>query len=175
MKKKLMITALIILTLAWTCEVQAQWWRSGRGETGRGSGPGWWPNAQGLNLSEEQQKSIDSLYQAFRKDSASLQNKIGQKQLELNSLLLQPDPDAEKAAALQKEISDLQAQFNEKRINYQLDARKILTSDQIAQLPPGCTLGFGNMIGGYGPGYGCGYGRGGLSCGMGAGYWPRCW
>ena len=113
--------------------------------------------------------------QAFWKDTSSLNVKFDQKQLELNSLLLEPNPDAGNVAKLQKEISELQTRFNDKRINYQLESRKILTAEQIAQLPPGSTLGFGNLMCGPSPGYGCGMGPGygggrGMGCGYGRGF-----
>jgi hypothetical protein len=74
---------------------------------------------------------------------------------------------------------NLNEKLAEKSLSYQLGARKILTPDQITQLPPGCSLGFGNpfvgpgfgMSPGYGYGRGPGYGRGrGYGSGRG-----RCW
>jgi zinc resistance-associated protein len=144
-------------------------------------GPGWRSDFSGINLTEDQQKKLDTLYQAYGKDVAKLNNKLGQKQLEMNNLLLEPNPDQSRVASLQKELSGLQSDLNDKRMTYQLEARKILTPEQVAQLPPGCSFGFGYMMGGYGPGYGCGKGPGygcgrgtGYGCGMGAGYGPRC-
>jgi len=170
MKNTLTITALIVLLLTSAVAAEAQCWKSG---TGGGMGPGWRSDFSGLNLTEDQQKKLDSLYQAYGKDVANLHNKLGQKQMEMNSLLLESNPDQSRVANLQKELSGLQAQTNDKRINYQVEARKILTPEQIAQLSPGCTLGFNTMMGGPGPGYGCGRGQG-YGCGMGAGYGPRC-
>jgi Spy/CpxP family protein refolding chaperone len=180
MKKTIIITALLILTLGWVFAAEAQWW--GRGGGGRGAGPGWKDDTLGLNLTQNQTTKLNTLRQAFWKDTSNLNVKIDQRQLELNSLLLEPNPDSGKVTKLQKDISDLQLQLNEKRVFYQLDARKILTPEQIAQLPPGCTLGFGNLMGGPGPGYGCGMGPGygggrGMGCGYGRGYGGRgcCW
>jgi Spy/CpxP family protein refolding chaperone len=179
MKNTLTITALIVLLLT-SAVAEAQCWKSGTGG-GRGMGPGWRSDFSGLNLTEDQQKKLDSLYQAYGKEVAKLHNKLGQKQLEMNSLLLESNPDQSRVANLQKELSGLQSNLNDKHINYQLEARKILSPEQIAQLPPGCSLGFETMMGGYGPGYGCGRGPGygcgkgpGYGCGMGAGYGPRC-
>jgi Spy/CpxP family protein refolding chaperone len=127
----------------------------------------------GVNLSQDQSVKMNSLQQAFAKETADLDAKIYQKQLELNGLLLQPAPDAAKISGVQKEISGLQLQLNEKSVSYQLEARKVLTAEQVAQLPPGCALGFGPMTGG-GPGCGPGYGRG-YGCGRGAGAGRGCW
>ncbi|MCX5896139.1 MAG: periplasmic heavy metal sensor [Proteobacteria bacterium] len=167
MKRTMAITTLIMLTLAWAFTAEAQWWGRGRGGAGKGTGPGWSADFEGLNLTQDQKKSLDSLHQAFWKNTAPLSNKIEQKRLEMNSLLLEPKPDVQKVTRLQKELSDLESQFSEKRLSCQLEARKILTPEQIAQLPPGCTLGFGNMLSG--PGYGCGMGPG-YGCGKGPGY-----
>jgi Spy/CpxP family protein refolding chaperone len=180
MKNTLTITALIVLLVISAVAAEAQWWKSGTG-AGRGRGLGWRSDFSGLNLTEDQQKKLDSLYQTYGKDVAKLHNKLGQKQLEMNSLLLEPNPDQSKVTNLQKEVSGLQSNLDNKSISYQLEARKILTPEQIAQLPPGCSLGFGTMMGGYGQGYGCGRGPGygcgrgpGYGCGMGTGYGPRC-
>jgi len=179
MRKSLIISMLFIATLMWAFSAQAQGW--GRGGGGRGTGPGWQGETFGVNLTQEQTTKLNTLRQSFWKDTSNLNVKIDQRQLELNSLLLDPNPDSGKVVKLQKEISELQTQFDDKRINYQLESRKILTSEQIAQLPPGCTLGFGNLMGGPGPGYGCGMGQGygggrgvGYGCGRGLGYGRGC-
>jgi Spy/CpxP family protein refolding chaperone len=180
MKKTLPVSVLIVIILIWTVAAEAQWWKPCIGG-GRGMGPGWRSDFSGINLTEDQQKKFDTLYQGCGKDVAKLNNKLGQKQLEMNSLLLEPNPDQSRIASLQKELSGLQSDLNDKRIHYQLEARKILTPEQVAQMPPVCSLGFGSMMGGYGAGYGCGRGPGygcgrgpGYGCGMGAGYGPRC-
>jgi Spy/CpxP family protein refolding chaperone len=179
MKKSTIISVLFIATLMWAFSAEAQGW--GRGGGGRGAGPGWQDDTFGLNLTQEQTTKLNTMRQAFWKDTSSLNVKFDQKQLELNSLLLEPNPDSGKVVKLQKEISELQTQFSDKRINYQLESRKILTAEQIAQLPAGCTLGFGNLMGGPGPGYGCGMGPGygggrgmGYGCGRGAGFGRGC-
>jgi Spy/CpxP family protein refolding chaperone len=75
--------------------------------------------------------------------------------------------------AKQREISEVTAKLAEKRVSYQLEARKLLTPEQIAALPPGCAPGFGNLAGGRGMGPGPGYGAG---RGMGGGYGRGpCW
>jgi len=178
MKKSIIISLLFVATLMWAFSAQAQGW--GRGG-GRGAGPGWQGDSFGLDLTQDQTTKLNTLRQSFWKDTSNLNVKIEQRQLELDSLLLEPNPDSQKVVTLQKEISELQTQFNDKRINYQLESRKILTPEQIAQLPPGCTLGFGNLMGGPSPGYGCGMGQGygggrgmGYGCGRGAGFGRGC-
>ena len=181
MKRTMVITTLIMLTLAWAFTAEAQWWGRGHGGAGKGTGPGWSADFEGLNLTQDQKKSLDSLHQVFWKEVGPLKTKIEQKHLTLKSFLLEPKPDMQKALAMQKEVSDLESQFSVKRLTYQLEARKLLTPEQIAQLPPGCTLGFGYMHHGPdGPGYGCGMGSpGGMGpghgCGKGPGPAKGCW
>lgn len=158
------IITLVMLGIAFVSDADAQFWR-GKGR-GAGMGPGqgpfpWCP--PGLNLSQEQIERLQSLHSKFFSETASLRGDLYKKQLELETLFTNPNPDVEKAGKLQAEISDLEGKLDQKRLQAQLEARKILTPEQIAQLPPGCTLGFGP------PGCGRGFGfRGG--CGMGPGY-----
>lgn len=168
MKKALLITALLVAAMSWTMTVEAQCFMHGNAP---GGGPGWRADVAGLNLSAEQQKGLDKLHQGCRKECAPLGNRIEQKQVELKGLLLETKPDADKAKNLLKEISQLQLQLNEKQLSCQLEARKILTPEQISLLPPGCSLGFGCMSAGGGPGPGCGMMPG---CGKGMGMGPGC-
>ena len=87
--------------------------------------------------------------------------------MELRTELARENPDARKAVALQKEISALEADLDEKRIEHRLKMQKIT--------PDG---GRGFMMGrggkGYGPGYGRGGGQGGYGPGACGGGGP-CW
>jgi len=174
MKKALLITVLMVAAMSWIMTVEAQCFSPGGVQ---GGGPGWRADFTRLNLSAEQQKGLDKLHQGCWKECAPLGNRIEQKQVELKGLLLEPKPDAGKAGKLLKEISQLQLQVNEKRLSCQLEVRKILTPEQMSQLPPGCSLGFGCMLAGGGPGPGCGMmpgcGKGmGPGCGRGPGRGP---
>jgi Spy/CpxP family protein refolding chaperone len=128
-----------------------------------------------LNLAPEQQTAINSLRNDFMKETSTIQNQIHKKRLEMDILLLEAEPDAEKLMRLQKELSKLNATLDETQLSYQIKARKQLTPEQNAQLPPGCFMGFGNqMCGprrGKGPGFGTGRGYG-MSAGR-CGSW--CW
>ncbi|MCX8043618.1 MAG: Spy/CpxP family protein refolding chaperone [Desulfobacterota bacterium] len=165
MKKSLSVGLVITLMLfgvAFATDAEAQFWK-GKGH-GRGMGPGegpfpWCP--PGLNLSPEQIERLQTLRSKFFNETASLRAELYKKQLELETLFTDPSPDAQKAGKLQADISDIEGKIDQKRIQAQLDARKILTPEQIAQLPPGCTLGFGPPgCRGFGPRGGCGFGPG---------------
>ncbi len=164
MKKVWMAAAILVLGLTFATSALAQW-GPGWGRRGRGPGPCWMyggPGARGgwANLTQGQVTSLGSLRQTFLTETADFRSGLMQKRLELQSLLVQPTPDAQEVVAKQKEMGDIASRLSEKRLLAQLEAQKLLTPEQIAQLPPGCTLGFGNLYGGFGPGFGRGYGRG---------------
>jgi len=52
-------------------------------------------------------------------------NDIFQKRLELRSELAKQTPDVQKAVKLQKELSELKAQFDQKRIDHRIKMKKI--------------------------------------------------
>ena len=119
-------------------------------------GPGWdmignWGGGQGYcwqydkgysDLNPEQQSKLDQLNQEFSNKTATLRNKIWAKSDELNTVLNAPDPDTEKAKALQREISDLRSQFTEHQLAFEIEKRKIA---------PDAAASFGSR---YGKGYG---------------------
>jgi len=122
---------------------------------GRGYGsPGYGNQGYG-NLTDEQEKQLDELNQKFFDETASLRNDIWQKTNELNVLMDSSNPDAEKVKALQKELSDLRAKMAEKRITYDLEARKIAPDTRFGRRGGygyGHMMGWGPRMGGYGPG-----------------------
>ncbi len=110
-------------------------------------------------LTEEQRSQLDKLHQRFYDDTAQLRDEIRAKSAELDTLLNSPNPDAERAKALQKEISDLRARIAQNRINLELEERKVapeLRSDRDYHDNHmggyGHGMGYGDHMGGYGPG-----------------------
>jgi len=109
-------------------------------------------------VTEEQRSQLDRLYQNFYDETAKLRDEIWAKSAELNALLSSPNPDAAKAKALQKEISDLRTKLAQERINFELEGRKIapeLRSGRGYQgrhmRGHGHGMGYGRHMGGYGP------------------------
>jgi Spy/CpxP family protein refolding chaperone len=109
-------------------------------------------------LTEEQRSKTDELYRKFYDETAKLRDEIWAKSAELDTLLNSANPDAAKAKALQKEISDLRARIAQERINFELEGRKIapeLRSDRGYQgrhmRGHGHGMGYGHHMGGYGP------------------------
>ncbi len=112
-------------------------------------------------LTEEQRRKSDELYRKFYDETAKLRDEIWAKSAELDTLLNSATPDAAKAKALQKDISDLRARIAQERINLRLEGRKIapeLRSGRGYQgrhmRGHGHDMGYGHHMGGYGPG-GC--------------------
>jgi len=127
----------------------------GRHHGGRGHhGPGWNQGGYGCpgygnmmgDLSDEDIQKMGEQREAFFKSTGDLRQKIYQKKLAMESEFAKKNPDAKNAANLQKEISDLRAQIDQKRIAHLIEMKKINAG-----------LGAGFM----GPGMmGHGYGRG---------------
>jgi Spy/CpxP family protein refolding chaperone len=98
------------------------------------------------NLKDEDIKALDEERSAFFKATESIRQDLYSKQLELRSELYKENPDTTKAGALQKEISELESELDQKRIDHMIKVRK---------LSPNAGRGF--MMGGYHMGYGSAY------------------
>jgi zinc resistance-associated protein len=96
----------------------------------------------------------------FYNETARLRDQIRTKSAELDAVLDSPNPDPQKARALQNEISELQAKMDEKKLNYELEERK---RNPEARSGGGYGSGYGPHMGGfgsrgeYGPGMGWTY------------------
>ncbi len=97
--------------------------------------------AMNLELEPKQTEKIQAMRNAFFKDTIDLRTDIFKKEQELDAVMLEPDINVTKAIKIQDTISDLRAQYARKRLKAHIAARKVLTPEQIAQLPPGCTMG----------------------------------
>ena len=91
----------------------------------------------------------EQLDRKFYNETADLRNEIWRKSGELDTLLNSSDPNIEKVKALQKEISGLRVKLDEKRLNYELEARKISPEQRFSR---GHGRGYGHYMGGFGPG-----------------------
>ena len=105
----------------------AGWGKSGGGNCG---GQGGWgqrgsvaPGTQG-NLNDEQINQLDKERQVFFEETRDLRENLYQKEVALRNELAKEDPDAQKAAGLQTEISEMTAQLDQKRIDHRLKMKK---------------------------------------------------
>ena len=143
-------------------------WGHGPGyHHGGWGGSGYGPGAMMGNLSDEEIKALEEERQAFFKDTEKIRQELYSKELELRSEMGKENPDAAKAASLQTEISKLEAQLDQKRVDHMIKMRKLNPN-----------AGRGYMMGRGGKGYGrggMGYGPGGGGMGYGPGYGGGCW
>jgi hypothetical protein len=77
------------------------------------------------NLSEEQIKAIKEQQKTFFDATKDLRQGLYEKEAELMSILDKKAPDAEKAKAVQKDISDLKSQLHQKKIDHYVKMKKI--------------------------------------------------
>lgn len=176
MKRLAVILGSVMLVAAIAYPVFAWGPGMGRGQgqgisDNRSGGPGsCWRYDRGYsNLTQEQQSALGQLNEKFFNETEPLRNEIRAKSDEMNTLLNAPEPDAEKAKALQKEIIDLRGKMAEKRLDFRLEARKI---NPDARFGRGYGKGYGRHMKGYGPRAGMGYERhmGGYGPRAGMGY-----
>ena len=77
------------------------------------------------NLSKENLRKMNEERDAFFKSTEKLRLDIYLKEIELNNELGKKESDTEKALRLQKEISDFESKYNQKRIEYRINIKKI--------------------------------------------------
>jgi zinc resistance-associated protein len=109
-----------------------------------------WDYGRGYNeLSKEEQKQLTELENKFSNETNNLRNEIWSKSAELNRYLNNTNPDSQRLTTLQRELSDLRAEMAEKRLAYELEARKILPDTRFRG---GYGMGYyGHHMRGYGP------------------------
>ena len=95
------------------------------------------------DLKDEDIKALDEERIAFLKATDSVRQNLYSKELELRSELYKENPDVSKAGAMQKEISELESELDQKRLDHMIKIRK---------LNPNAGRGF--MMGGHHMGYG---------------------
>jgi hypothetical protein len=78
------------------------------------------------NLSGEDAKKIEKEQTTFFQATEKLRQDIYAKELELRSELAKENPDAAKAANVQKGISELKGRLDQKRVDHMITLRKII-------------------------------------------------
>jgi Spy/CpxP family protein refolding chaperone len=107
-------------------------------------------------MTPEQKAKIHELRSKFKEENAQLIGTMVTKRIELQSLWSNPKAETKSIQDKERELRDLQNQMRDKTVQMRLEARKILTPEQIAQIGPGGGRGFG---GGFGRGCGRGWGQ----------------
>lgn len=165
MRAKHLGLILLVLAVVGVMGFSALSFAGGWGGGMRGGGPGSCPRGAGGpgvagDLTDEEIAAMQKERQAFAEQTRELRDKIYQKNLELRSELAKQSPDSRKAAEIQKELSAMEGEMDQKRLDNQLKLKK--------ENPKLYGRGFGMGMGpgsGRGPGAGAGPGRGG--CGGG--------
>ena len=127
-----------------------------------GMGRGWADGPRGYggrayqsDLSDEDIAKLDKERQTFFEATSNLRETLYQKELELRSELAKSEPDAQKAAGLQKEISSLESELDQKRLDHHIKMRKNFPRSGFRGKGygrGGWGMGRGMAGGGYGPG-----------------------
>jgi Spy/CpxP family protein refolding chaperone len=109
-----------------------------------------WDYGRGYNeLSKEEQKQLTELENKFSNETNNLRNDIWSKSEELQRYLNSTNPDSQKLTEMQRELSNLRAEMDEKRLAYEVEARKILPDTRFRG---GYGRGYyGHHMRGYGP------------------------
>ena len=155
MKKMVIAAGLAVVMLLGVTSVYAGGWGLGpRG--GRGNCAGC---LGASNLTSEQEKEIQELRQKHFSEVAPLREKMVSLRQALRALWSDPKADSKAIQEKTKEMSALRDQLQEKMVQFRLDARNLLTPDQIKAIGGGCGQDFG-PAGGAGPGRGPGRTRG---------------
>ncbi|MFC1812000.1 periplasmic heavy metal sensor [Thermodesulfobacteriota bacterium] len=132
-------------------------WGMGYGHHGRGHyGPGYHHEGWGGpgyghmmdDLSDAEIEKMENERKAFFKATENLRQDLYAKELELKTELDKENPATQKAAKLQKEISNLEAKLDQERIDHLIKMRKINPNAGRGFMARG-PMGYGSSNGGY--------------------------
>jgi Spy/CpxP family protein refolding chaperone len=156
MKKTIIIGLSLVLGLALVATVALAWGPGFGPGFGRGFGGPAYGTPPIPNLTADQSAQIQALRDGFLKGNESLQKELLSKGQELRSLWSTQNADPAAIKAKQNEISDIRSQLQDKATNLGLEIRKVLTPEQLAQMPAfsqGAGVGPGAGFGprGFGP------------------------
>jgi periplasmic protein CpxP/Spy len=155
MKKTVIALGLAVVLLLGITYVYAGGPGFGPGNGPRNCAGGWGAS----NLTSEQQTKMQEVRQKHYNEVAPLRDKMFSLRQELRTLWSDPKADSKAIEGKTKEMNALRDQMQDKMVQFRLDARNLLTPDQIQALGTGCGQGCGPG-GGAGPGRGPGRGRG---------------
>jgi len=154
MKKLITITGILVLTAVIAYPVFAwgpKWGGMHRGMGYGGHGPGYcWQGSRAYgNLTSEQQAKLNELSQNFYNETAKFRSELWAKRGQMKALLNSQNPDEKELKELQAQINELSNQLSQKRLDFELQVRKIAPNTPGPYGGPG----YGMHRGPYGPGY----------------------
>jgi Spy/CpxP family protein refolding chaperone len=106
-------------------------------------------------LTEEQMKALESFQRAYRKEATPKYRELMTLRLELQCYVLDKSIKPQDIMERHKKLLALQTELETLSFSYQMEARSILTREQLDRLPQDCLLEMGI---GYGTGMGIGRG-----------------
>ena len=149
MKKTIIIGLSLTLAVALIATVALAWGPGFSRGFGAGAGYGTPPIP---NLTADQSAQIQALRDSFVKENEPLQKELYAKGQELRKLWSTQNADPAAIKAKQNEVSDIRSQLQDKATNLGLEIRKVLTPEQLAQMPAFSQgSGFGPRGMGFGP------------------------
>jgi len=127
------MTILVVMVVLITSTGLAMAGSGGKG-SGKGRGYGMHaPMLSCLDLTAEQSEKIRLLHESLQKGMLPLRKQAFNTRAELKLLWLQTTPNADEIKAKQKALHDLKSQIWEKKTDYRLAFRKILTPEQLSR------------------------------------------
>ena len=106
-------------------------------------------------MNTEEYKQFEQKREAFFSETQDIRTSLFEKERDLQNELAKDEPDVAQASRLQKEISGLQSQFDQKRIEHMVEMRKLtpnagrgFKSDGSGKRSGGPMMGYGNNRGG---------------------------
>ena len=151
--------ALLLSSAAVSVFAHGPGWGRGRGY-GHMMGPGGWgpgmhsgygygQEGYSGNLSADEIAKLDQQRAEYFKATENIRQKLYEKELALRSELAKEDPDTSKASKLQGDISKLQSNLYQKRLNYEIKARESAPGYNRSRGGYGPMMGYGARGGGY--------------------------
>jgi len=104
-------------------------------------GYGYYGRNQGL--SDEQIEKLSRAREAFFNASSEIRDEIYQKRLDINRELSKEHPNADKLRVIQKDLSGLESELDQKRLAHELEIKKILPESGSGYSGQGYGRGFG--------------------------------
>ena len=95
------------------------------------------------NLSADEIAKLDQQRAKYFKATENIRQNLYEKELALRNELAKENPDTSKASKLQKDISTLQSNLDQERLNYEIKARKSVPSYNRGPGGYGSMMGFG--------------------------------
>ena len=131
MKKISVIAAFLIVVASATLVMAGPRGKVNGGGGGGNSGPS---ALASLNLTAEQSEKIRALRESVLKEVTPIRAQLLSKRTEIRLLWMQTKLDPDKIRAIQREDRDLRGQMEEKRTDFRLAFRNILTPEQTSKL-----------------------------------------